>query len=223
MTEPRSTVSIHESIDITERTTGALPSHLPEQEHPVTPAAGCITALIDFSRLNELRKRTGKSYQTIADALDMSKATVSRFFTGQSPNPSLYNTIRIFGFLELSIDEVAGLEKPTPPAPTDQDLQSHIRHLEYVCEIKDQHIDELEQQLSAAVEMREKYKVHFLTESRRERQHYEEEIEKIRSRAERQFRQMFTMAFVLLGTLIAYTITDLCLPDRGLFQFAGLV
>ena len=197
----------------------------PPECMPVTPAAGCITSLIDFHALNEKRKQTGKSYQTIADALDMSKATVSRFFSGQAPNPSLYNTIRIFGFLGLSIDEAAGITKPTPPptVETDHDMLRKLDHLEYAVEVKDKHIADLQHQLVDAVEMRDKYKKYFMDETERQRNHYESEIEKIRSRAAGQFKWSMVIVLVLIAVLTVYLITDLCLPDRGLFQYTGLI
>lgn len=189
---------------------------------PVTPANGCITSLIDFPALNEKRKGTGKSYQSIADALDMSKATVSRFFCGQSPNPSLYNTIRIFAFLGLSIDEAAGIAKPVPQVETSHDLLRKVEHLEYVAEVKDKHTADLQAQLADAIAMRDRYKAHFTAEIDRARTHYEAEIDKVRARAENQFRLMFTLVVILLAVLLAYVLTDLFLPDRGLFQYRGI-
>lgn len=211
-----------------------VPSHGMTADHPdcgtppeclpVSPSAGSITTLIDFPTLNEKRKLTGKSYQHIADALDMSKATVSRFFAGQTPNPSLYNTIRIFGFLGLSIDEAAGFTKPVlPPMETNHDVLRKMDHLEYAVEIKDKRIADLLQQLSDAVDMRERYKKFFTEESERQRTHYEQEIDKIRARADKQFRLMFTLVVILLSVLIVYLLTDLCLADRGLFQYNGLL
>lgn len=238
MKEDRYSVSKHETTDIAvdtfaqnsvsfPQTSGSLaldPSHGQTADHPtcgtppecipVTPAAGSITSLIDFQTLNEKRKATGKSYQHIADALDMSKATVSRFFSGQAPNPSLYNTIRIFGFLGLSIDEAAGIRKPTPPptVETDHDMLRKMDHLEYAVEVKDKHIADLEHQLSDTVEMRDRYKAYFTAE-----------IEKVRARAAAQLKGMFVLVVILLSVLIVYLLTDLCLADRGLFQYNGLL
>ena len=199
-----------------------LDSGTPPEHAPVTPANGCITSLIDFPALNERRKRTGKSFQTIADALDMSKNTVCRFFGGQSPNPSLYNTIRIFAFLGLSIDEAAGIAKPAPQVEPSHDLLRKIEHLEYVSEVKDKQTADLQAQLADAIAMRDRYKAHFIAEIDRARTHYEAEIDKVRARAEKQFRLMFTLVVILLAVLLAYILTDLCLPDRGLFQYSGI-
>lgn len=198
----------------------------PPECMPVSPAAGSITSLINFSALNEERIRLRKSYQCIADAVKLSKATVSRFFAGQTPNPSLYNTILIFGFLGLSLDEAVGFNKPAPPTPpveTNHELLRKMDHLEYVVTVRDEHIADLQSQLADAVELRDKYKKHFMDETDRQRTHYESEIDKIRARADKQFRSMFSLVVVILSILIVYVLADLCLADRGLFQFHGLI
>ena len=193
---------------------------------PVSPDAVSISSLINFPALNEKRIRLGKSYQCIADAVKLSKATVSRFFAGQTPNPSLYNTILIFGFLGLSLDEAVGFTKPAPPTPpveTNHELLRKMEHLEYVVTVKDKHIADLQSQLSDAVALRDKYKKHFMDETDRQRAHYESEIDKIRIRADKQFRSMFSLVVVVLFVLIVYVLADLCLADRGLFQYNGLI
>lgn len=197
----------------------------PPECMPVSPAVS-ITSLINFTALNEERIRLRKSYQCIADAVKLSKATVSRFFAGQTPNPSLYNTILIFGFLGLSLDEAVGFTKPAPPAPpveTNHELLRKMEHLEYVVTVKDKHIADLQSQLADAVALRDKYKKHFMDETERQRAHYESEIDKIRIRADKQFRSMFSLVVVVLLVLIFYVLADLCLADRGLFQYNGLI
>lgn len=198
----------------------------PPECMPVSPAAGSITSLINFSALNEERIRLRKSYQCIADAVKLSKATVSRFFAGQTPNPSLYNTILIFGFLGLSLDEAVGFTKPAPPAPpveTNHELLRKMDHLEYVVTVKDEHIADLQSQLADSVAMRDRYKKFFTDESERQRTHYEQEIDKIRTRADKRERSLFLLVIILLSVLILYILVDLCLADRGLFQFNGIL
>ena len=249
MNEDRHSVSAVETNDINvddfsvfssqiPQTSGTLalaPSHGMTADHPdcgtppeclpVSPAAGSITSLINFSALNEERIRLRKSYQCIADGVKLSKATVSRFFAGQTPNPSLYNAILIFGFLGLSLDEAAGFKKPVPPPPveTNHELLRKLDHLGYVVTVKDEHIANLQTQLADAVTMRDKYKTFFTDEADRLRTHYESEIDKIRARADKQFRLMFTLVLIILSVLIFYVLTDLCLADRGLFQYNSIL
>lgn len=195
----------------------------PPECMPVSPAAGSITSLINFSALNEERIRLRKSYQCIADAVKLSKATVSRFFAGQTPNPSLYNTILIFGFLGLSLDEAVGFTKPAPPVETNHELLRKLNHLEYVVTVKDEHIADLQSQLADSVAMRDRYKKFFTDESERQRTHYEQEIDKIRTRADKRERSLFLLVIILLSVLILYILVDLFLADRGLFQFNGIL
>lgn len=80
---------------------------------PVTPANGCISDVLDYNWLQNQRKLLNISYQHIASSIGVSKATISRFFCGQSPNPSMYNVVLIFRCMGISLDEAFGIPHKT--------------------------------------------------------------------------------------------------------------
>ena len=56
--------------------------------------------------LIEFKKRKGVKIKDIAEGTNLPERTVSRIFSGETPNPTIANIIPIAGFLGVSLDEI---------------------------------------------------------------------------------------------------------------------
>lgn len=59
-----------------------------------------------YKRLQELKDRSGMSYQEISDKSDVPLPTVKRIFSGQTPDPGYSSVIAIIKALNGSIDDI---------------------------------------------------------------------------------------------------------------------
>lgn len=58
--------------------------------------------------LNELRAKTGMSYKTLAEALNVSEKTIIRLFTGEAKKPDFFFVSQVIRKLGGSVSEILG-------------------------------------------------------------------------------------------------------------------
>ena len=96
------------------------------------------TILFKFgNRLKELRKKNGLTQQQLADALDITKSTVSYYERGErAPSPEIL--IKLANTFHISTDYLLGIEKTdylNTEGLTDDDLAA-LRHMAYYLHLK---------------------------------------------------------------------------------------
>ncbi len=77
------------------------------------------------SRLSQIRKREGMSLRAVAEATDISAATLSRFETGKG-NPDLATLNKLVDWMDLSRGAVYGA-RPEQPLGTMEAVEVHLR------------------------------------------------------------------------------------------------
>ena len=83
-------------------------------ENTIILAAGDVYSEMNMSVLLSALKKSGLSYEDIADAKNISISSIYKFFSKKSKSPSLYNALMIFKAIGVSMDEVFGLKKTVP-------------------------------------------------------------------------------------------------------------
>lgn len=96
-------------------------------ENTIILAAGDTYSLIDMKALRSAVKKSGLSYEDIAEQKDISVSSIYKFFAQKSKSPSFYNTLMIFKAVGASVDEICGL-RPSSPSQ-DSDLLKRIDRL----------------------------------------------------------------------------------------------
>ena len=109
-----------------------------------------------FEKLKMIKEEKGLSNADIARVGNLPLPTVTRVFSGQTPNPSIETLIGIAVGMGISLDELVGLKQPDAPpiaSPIEKTLNSYADLLGE----KDNRIKELKEEV--ARERREKYKI----------------------------------------------------------------
>lgn len=86
---------------------------LNEMNAEVTPSVIDAYSLLDLKELNKLHKQSHMSFTQLAEITGLSTSTISRFFNGQSKNPSFANVAAIVKAMGGSLDELIGIEHST--------------------------------------------------------------------------------------------------------------
>lgn len=104
-----------------------------------------------LNKLQELRERSGMTYQQIADASNVPVSTVSRIFSGQTDNPTMQTVAAMVQVMGGSLDEVYGMKRPMKAEEKMDALQFAL-----------QSRDEMIQHLKAQIEEKNKW-IHVLS------------------------------------------------------------
>jgi transcriptional regulator with XRE-family HTH domain len=92
-------------------------------------AAGDTYSLIDMAALRAAVKRSGLSYEDIAEATDISVSSIYKFFSKKSKSPSFFNVLMIFRAIGASVDDICGLH-PKKKQPTPEECRERMTCLE---------------------------------------------------------------------------------------------
>ena len=117
--------------------------HDPEtilDENTIILASGDTYSLIDLPALKKAVKKSGRSYEEIADQMDISVSSIYKLFSKKSKSPSFYNTVMVFKAVGASVDEICGL---TPTRSTDGNIAKRLEKLEKTVEQQNRLIAEL--------------------------------------------------------------------------------
>ena len=71
-----------------------------------------------WQRLKAAKEASHKTNQQIANETGISISTISKFFSGASSAPSVFNIAALCICLDVSLDDLMGIR---PPAPSDQE------------------------------------------------------------------------------------------------------
>ena len=108
--------------------------HDPEtvlDENTIILASGDTYSLLDLPALKKAVKKSGMSYEDIADQMDISVSSIYKLFSQKSKSPSFYNTVMICKAVGASVDELCGLSRPQIP---NNDIPSRLDKLEKTVE-----------------------------------------------------------------------------------------
>ena len=94
-------------------------------ENTIILASGDTYSLLDLPALKKAVKKSGLSYEDIADQMDISVSSIYKLFARKSKSPSFYNTVMICKAVGASVDALCGLS----PAP-DTDIAGRLERLE---------------------------------------------------------------------------------------------
>lgn len=109
-----------------------------------------------IEKLKMIKEEKGLSNIEIAKIAETPLATITRIFSGQTPNPTFETISRIALALGVSLDELSGFKQPDEPpipSPIENTLNSYVELLKE----KDDRIKELKE--DKAVIRNEKYKL----------------------------------------------------------------
>ena len=109
-----------------------------------------------IEKLKMIKEEKGLSNIEIAKIAETPLVTITRIFSGQTPNPTFETISRIALALGVSLDELSGIkqpDKPPIPSPIENTLNSYVELLKE----KDDRIKELKE--DKAVIRNEKYKL----------------------------------------------------------------
>ena len=101
-------------------------------ENTIILAAGDAYSLIDMCSLKAAVKKSGLSYEDIADKMDISVSSIYKFFSKKSKSPSFYNTLMIFKAIGVSVDEICGICPKQKTAALDDQTKTLTRLCETV-------------------------------------------------------------------------------------------
>lgn len=74
--------------------------------------------------LYQLRKSSGLSQEELAEKLNVSRQTISKWELGES-SPDMEKLIILSDYFQISLDELVLDRKPTPPPPTESNPPSN--------------------------------------------------------------------------------------------------
>ena len=77
------------------------------------------------NKLYELRKQKGFSQEELANRLNVSRQTISKWEVGES-TPDMEKLVAISDLFEVSLDELIKNEKPKPEGPSEQIVKSEF-------------------------------------------------------------------------------------------------
>lgn len=121
--------------------------HSPEtilDENTIILASGDTYSLLDLPALKKAVKKSGLSYEDIADQMDISVSSIYKLFSKKSKSPSFYNTVMICKAVGASVDELCGLSRPQTP---DKGISDRLDKLEKTVEHQNRLIADLLQEL----------------------------------------------------------------------------
>ena len=98
-------------------------------ENTIILAAGDTYSLIDMAALRAAVKRSGLSYEDIAEATDISVSSIYKFFSKKSKSPSFFNVLMIFRAIGASVDDICGLH-PKKKQPTPEECRERLSGME---------------------------------------------------------------------------------------------
>lgn len=78
-------------------------------ENTIILTSGDTYSQINMPALREAFRRTGKSYEDIAEEKNISVSSVYKFFSQKSKSPSFYNVIMIMKACHVSLDDMCGM------------------------------------------------------------------------------------------------------------------
>ena len=114
-------------------------------ENTIILAAGDTYSLIDMAALRDAVKRSGLSYEDIADSTDISVSSIYKFFSKKSKSPSFFNVLMIFRAIGASVDDICGLH-PKKKQPTPAECRERMTGLEKT-------IDQLQRTMEAQTKL----------------------------------------------------------------------
>lgn len=103
--------------------------HVIYDENTIILAAGDTYSLIDMDALRDALKKSGLSYEQIAEDTDISISSIYKFFAKKSKSPSFFNTVMIFKAIGASVDEICGLH-PTNKTHTPAECRERLSGME---------------------------------------------------------------------------------------------
>lgn len=114
-------------------------------ENTIILASGDTYSLIDMHALRTAVKKSGLSFEDIANKMDISASSIYKFFAKKSKSPSFYNTVMIFKAIGASVDTLCGIipTQDNASASANNDLVKQIGCLEKMIEKQNQMILEL--------------------------------------------------------------------------------
>lgn len=98
-------------------------------ENTIILAAGDTYSLIDMAALRAAVKRSGLSYEDIAEATDISVSSIYKFFSKKSKSPSFFNVLMIFRAIGASVDDICGIH-PKKKQPTPEECRERLSGME---------------------------------------------------------------------------------------------
>ena len=152
-----------------------------------------------LEKFKEAKAEKKLSNAMIATIANTPLATVTRFFNGNTPNPTVDTFVPIASVLDISLDEVFGLKEPKQK-PLDPNVEAAIASYTELLKEKDERIREKEEQL---LEM--------------EKQIEELKIEKLKAHKERGKTLGFALFFAAVVILIL--LFDLMNGHFGYFRY----
>lgn len=78
-------------------------------ENTIILTSGDTYSQINMPALRDAFRKTGKSYEDIAEERDISVSSVYKFFSQKSKSPSFYNVIMIMKSCGVSVDDLCGI------------------------------------------------------------------------------------------------------------------
>lgn len=145
-----------------------------------------------LEKFKKAREEKRLSYQTIATLSNTPLATVTRFFNGKTPNPTVETFVGIATVLGLSIDEIIGLKEPSEQ-PLDSKVETVISSYAELLKEKDERLKEKDEIIK------------------------ELKTEKIKEQKEKGKLLTFTLVFIVVVILVL--LFDLMNGHFGYFRY----
>jgi DNA-binding phage protein len=114
-------------------------------ENTIILTSGDTYSQINMPALRAAFRKTGKSYEDIAEERDISVSSVYKFFSQKSKSPSFYNVIMIMKSCGVSVDDICGITPSSDNSTAAQipKLTEAIFHLQALVESQQKMIEYL--------------------------------------------------------------------------------
>lgn len=147
-----------------------------------------------------------KTNQDIVDTTGLPFSTVSKFFTGQLSNPGVFGVSAICIDLEMSLDELMGIDTPPPG----EDMTADIERLQVELDHKDALLHKTEEEVELLKE-RSRLMDRGLLQK-------EKQITETRKTWKPIIYGLCGLCIMLASVLMVYIVLDAQRPDVGLIQ-----